>query len=515
MEQDESIEPDDKSDEDDLAAIDDEKCIVSLRKILDLLKSLHGNACTYQNCALPLRYEWSAIGTSIIFSWGCENGHKCGKWYSQERYCKMFTGNIQFSSAVTISGNNFSKIALYFKVCKIFFVSHTTFLRVQKLYVNPAVKAVWHNVQENELRKVKNKDVCLAGDGRTDSPGHCAQYCTYSFMDESTSKILHVEVVDVREVGGKSPNMEKLAFEKGLDFLMKEIKVTQIVTDGHTQIKALLKNCSMYDDVSHQIDIWHGAKNVVKKIAKVANTKENSDLRLWVPAIRNHFWYSSRTCGGNVLKLKSVWLSLLHHIVNEHDWILSVDGSVGKCDHGDLAQCDQNKAWLQKGSSAHNALRAIMVKKQFLNTLPYYKDFKHTGSLESFHNHMLMYASKRSSYSYHGFVTRMYLAAIDHNYHSDRAYDSTADGRPIYRAKFSKRSKQWAPQRVKVDKDFGYLPDLMRKIFLARQENEGHLSQRVVLTEDDPQNIRTNIATVPRPRGDLLLAEYRSRFNTE
>lgn len=155
-------------------------------------KSLHGNACTYQNCALPLRYEWSAIGTSIIFSWGCENGHKCGKWYSQERYCKMFTGNIQFSSAVTISGNNFSKIALYFKVCKIFFVSHTTFLRVQKLYVNPAVKAVWHNVQENELRKVKNKDVCLAGDGRTDSPGHCAQYCTYSFMDESTSKILHM-----------------------------------------------------------------------------------------------------------------------------------------------------------------------------------------------------------------------------------------------------------------------------------------------------------------------------------
>lgn len=66
-----------------------------------------------------------------------------------------------------------------------------------------------------------------------------------------------------------------------------------------------------------------------------------------------------------------------------------------------------------------------------------------------------------------------------------------------------------------MDKDFGYLPDLMRKIFLARQENEGHLSQRVVLTEDDPQNIRTNIATVPRTRGDLLLAEYRSRFNTE
>ncbi|XP_071819789.1 uncharacterized protein [Apostichopus japonicus] len=504
--------PDNCPSGENLDIIEEEKCIVSLSKLLELLKLIHGEYCTHTNCTKTLCYQWSAIGTAIIFSWKCEDGHVCGKWYSQNRFCGIFTGNIQFSSAVTISGNNYSKMALYFKVSKVFFVSNTTFLRVQRLYVTPAVKATWQKVQKAEFCKLKDKGLCVAGDARTDSPGHCAQYCTYSFMDDDSSKILHLEVVDVREVGGKSPNMERVGFERGLDFLMKEFKICEVVTDAHVQIKALLKNCPKYDGISHQVDVWHGAKNLVKKLSNVANAKENTDLHLWIPAIRNHFWYSAKECGGNDIKIKSIFLSLLHHIVDEHQWLLSIDGTPGECSHHHLGDDDHSKPYLKKGSPSHEALRSVTLKKQFLNSLPYYKNFKHTGSLESFHNHMLMYANKRCAYSYDGYVTRMLLAAIDHNYHIERAYDSTADGKPMYRAKYSKRSKQWAPQKVKVPKDFGYIPELMKTVFLLRQENQCHLSARVVLPEYHPKNIKPNIGSAPKPSMSVLLAQYQSRF---
>lgn len=38
-----------------------------------------------------------------------------------------------------------------------------------------------------------------------DGPGHSAQYCTYTFMENSTHTILHIVVIDKRMTGGKSP----------------------------------------------------------------------------------------------------------------------------------------------------------------------------------------------------------------------------------------------------------------------------------------------------------------------
>ncbi|KAJ8039321.1 hypothetical protein HOLleu_16995 [Holothuria leucospilota] len=190
-----------------------------------------------------------------------------------------------------------------------------------------------------------------------------------------------LEVVDVREVGGKSPNMVKLGLERGMDRLTQKANVVEVVTDAQTEILAIMKNSGKFDNISHQIDVWHGAKNIIKKMSNVANAKGNEDLQLWIPAIRNHFWFSCRSCSGDTMKLKAICLSLLQHVVNEHEWVLSLDGSVGKCRHEELTQADRNKPWLQKGSKAHQALQGVMRKKRFLNTLKYYKDFRHTGNL--------------------------------------------------------------------------------------------------------------------------------------
>lgn len=49
-----------------------------------------------------------------------------------------------------------------------------------------------------------------------DSPGHCAQFCTYTLMENGSKKILSVDTLDKRETERKSGNMEKAGFIRGI-----------------------------------------------------------------------------------------------------------------------------------------------------------------------------------------------------------------------------------------------------------------------------------------------------------
>ena len=88
----------------------------------------------------------------------------------------------------------------------------------------------------------EGQDILLSLDGRNYSPGHCAQYCTYSFTDMETQTILNMNIVDVREVKGrKSPNMERIGFERGLDeILTSKMVIKEVVKDGQLEIDALM-----------------------------------------------------------------------------------------------------------------------------------------------------------------------------------------------------------------------------------------------------------------------------------
>lgn len=67
---------------------------------------------------------------------------------------------------------------------------------------------------------------------------------------------------------------------------------------------------------------------------------------------------------------------MLHHIVDEHEWVLSDGKSDGKCDHGVLEDNERNKPWLVKDSKPHKALRNIILNKRFLNEVHYYTSFR-------------------------------------------------------------------------------------------------------------------------------------------
>ena len=85
-----------------------------------------------------------------------------------------------------------------------------------------------------------NGDVVVSGDGRCDSPGKSAKFCTYTLMEKSTNAIIHSETVDKREVHKKSPNMEREAVVRSLDHLKEKIRINEITTDCSTSVTKML-----------------------------------------------------------------------------------------------------------------------------------------------------------------------------------------------------------------------------------------------------------------------------------
>lgn len=71
-----------------------------------------------------------------------------------------------------------------------------------------------------------------------DSPGHTAQYCSDTFMERETKKILCLITMDNRMTDKKSTNLEKACFQKVLQFLLwKGLKIVEIITDAHVQVE--------------------------------------------------------------------------------------------------------------------------------------------------------------------------------------------------------------------------------------------------------------------------------------
>lgn len=72
------------------------------------------------------------------------------------------------------------------------------------------------------------------------------------------------------------------------------MKIIEVVTDAHVQISSLMKK--NYPDIKHSFDVWHGTKNLGKKIIKAGQEKKNKGLLDWTKDVVNHYWYTAQTC---------------------------------------------------------------------------------------------------------------------------------------------------------------------------------------------------------------------------
>ena len=129
----------------------------------------------------------------------CVNNHlTC--WNSQPLIKNIAAGHLLSSAAILFSGNTFSRIAQFASFLNLKFFSHTTFYNIQNKYLFPVVNKAWKEERSSVLDEVKsNGPVNLIGDGRCDSPGHNAKYCTYTMMTDE-GKVAAINVVQVTEV---------------------------------------------------------------------------------------------------------------------------------------------------------------------------------------------------------------------------------------------------------------------------------------------------------------------------
>ncbi|XP_070548070.1 uncharacterized protein [Ptychodera flava] len=480
-------------------------------QILVLAKAQISPVCNVSKCKEVVQTSTQFIGTALYLKWVCQAGHINFTWCSQPILNRrLHAGDLAASSAALLSGNNYAKIALFAKIMNLGFVSKSTYYKIQKHYLVPCIDEYWLSHQHQVLEKYKDKEIVILGDGRMDSPGYCAQYCSYTVMENESKDILSIVTMDKRQTEKKSTNLEKACFESSMTQLQAQgLEIKEVVTDAHLQIGSLMKR--RYPHIKHSHDMWHAAKNLGKKIMKASQEKQCKPLQKWNEHIINHFWYCSKKASSYEEFLGS-WCGVLHHVTDEHAWALPYGQGNNRCDHGPLsAERVQGREWLKKGDPAHVALRKVVLDKRFLNKVHYYLNFRSTAELETFQQNILMYAAKRNAYSPPVYRARNILAALDHNVHHNRALSTNKQGDIIYHRHYNKKSSRWSAFPEKINKTYPHIRDLKKSILEKRLADRQGMNRQMDLEPQDPRRISANLAPIPPPPTASIVQEQTSR----
>ena len=321
-------------------------------------------------------------GTALKVTTLCKNSHT-HEWNSQPQVKRAAAGNLLLSGAILFTGNTFSRASEMASIINLAFPGESDYLQYQYKHLFPVINERWQQEKASVLTDLLDREsVTPLGDGQCDSPGYSAKYGTYTLKDEETKKIVDFEVSHAKQTTS-SQAMEKRGFQLCLDRALNSgIPVNVVGTDCHIGIKALIKQEYKDRGVEHQVDVWHLRKS---KLAAKAKKKECKDLAPWIKSITNHLWWSSMTCEGNPQLLKEKWTSILHHVVDKHEWDSAV--IYNRCPHDPIPSTTRRKTkWLKEGSPAQEALKQVVLDKRLLNDLQLLSKFIHTGALEVYHS---------------------------------------------------------------------------------------------------------------------------------
>ena len=442
-------------------------------------------------------------GSLLIVEMICKNAHK-NIWRSQPLINRSAHGNIKLSASVLVSSNTFIKLAKYFELADIQWITKTRYYLIQKKYLAGVVNEYWLKERHSVLSELKNSEICnLCGDGRCDSPGHNAKYLTYSMLNQANNKIVDISVVQVTEAGN-SNRMEKLGFTRVLNNLENEnVKINQIATDRHMQIRKYMRE--EQPNIQHQFDVWHFCKNIKTKLLAASKKKSCAPLLKWMKSICNHFWWACATCERDEVILREKWTSVLFHIQNKHEW--TGCSKFQACVHPAISKQEaKSKEWIKPESDAFKALQTVVLNKSLLSDLKYLTEFSHTGNLEVYHSLYNKWIPKSQHFSHLGMITRSQLAVLDFNQGSNLQHAKTKNGEKRYNVSFSKITKTWSAKPIKEAKQKEYLKDMINRTLEVVSEN------LTLPLPDLPQNLPSNIANEPKPNKSEVINRQISRF---
>ena len=171
------------------------------------------------------------------------------------------------ATAIILFGETFTQVSHFADILSLKFIGPTQFYSLQKDIAIPAIDR-FNNLQKNViLQQLYGIELILSGDGRCDSPGLSAKYCTYTFMDTATGAMPDFSLVQVSETTSSSV-MELLGFQRSLaNIEAADLSVDVVVTDRHVQIRKEMG--TDHSEKTHQFDVWHMSKSIKKKILAI------------------------------------------------------------------------------------------------------------------------------------------------------------------------------------------------------------------------------------------------------
>ena len=403
----------------------------------ECLKELFSRCLKCGTPAVRFRFLWGQFGTLLKVLYGCDRGHS-GVWYSQPMIRGMAAGNLLLSSAILFAGLTYDRVRELSDTLRIPILSENHFYAIQKLYIFPVIHTEYTKQKEAFIAACGQDNLTLIGDGRCDSPGYSAKYCTYSLMDVKSGAVLSFIV---RHVGLSTSSVAMEpdgCYDTLCDLESYGLEISVLGTDRHSSIAKLLR--TNFQNITHQFDAYHIEKSIRKKLLQKANRHGCFELHAWIRCVTNHLWYCCQNCDQRPELLREKWLSIIYHIADQHEWHFF--DHFHKCEHTEMDENSRKKKkWLKPGSPSHDALKEVVMDQHLISGIQKLNLAVHTGNLEAFHSLINKYCPKRQSFSYKGMISRTELAAMDHNSNLSRAQAKTADGRLRYNAVFPKGTK--------------------------------------------------------------------------
>ncbi|XP_062603026.1 uncharacterized protein LOC134264758 isoform X2 [Saccostrea cucullata] len=359
-------------------------------------------------CHLPARgIVDKRVGTCIHIVQKCSACNFVNNWASQPYIGKMPAGNLLLSGSILYSGSLSSKCLLMFKLLNMACFGRSTFFRHQQQYVLPTVVLHWKQAQSTILADLKsqNRGLVLAGDGRSDSPGHCAKYGAFTFIETKINKVLDIQQVQSNEVPNSSW-CEHEGLKRSVRFLKDEgLQLDTLITDRHRQNNKWIKE--NLDGTNHFYDIWHVAKGTGKKLDALAKVKDCDIVGKWKQSITNHmYWSAGSTPDNNGDMIVAKWESVIQHVQNIHT--NHPNALFQRCLHDPLEEDDEREIeWLNPTSKAFEQLEKILLNKTLLKDISRLSSQEQTSSLEAFHSLILHFAPKNTAFSYLGMLCRL------------------------------------------------------------------------------------------------------------
>lgn len=173
------------------------KYIVFESQLVQLFRFCRDKKC--QGTCTVSKQRPKYFGSHIKISSKCKVCHLEYSWHSQPKIGKLYAGNILLSSAILYGGASPTQVLKVLNHLNLQTISTSAFMDHQRSYLQPAVRNVWTTSQLQHLRVLRNtgRPITVGGDGRADSPGHCAKFGSYSLMDLESNKIVDVQLVQV------------------------------------------------------------------------------------------------------------------------------------------------------------------------------------------------------------------------------------------------------------------------------------------------------------------------------